>query len=285
MKYLGPTSNSRLNEAVAFVFLAVGLFLFISLVSYHPFDPSFNTSTSALRVENLTGLLGAYISDLMLQVFGLAAYAIPALIMLLGWAWIRSLSIDSPGVKILGGVMFTAATGAAFGLTTWHPIPGGIGAGGMAGSLVADALLASMNLTGALLCTAACWIVSVYLVSKFEVAMLASWLSGPAAWMKSLGRATARMFARFSDWRAERARMALLRRKAARLKPEVPLTGPKFPEPITMLPRSIPIQRLLRRPRKQSSTISRSERWSTPRSCRPPLHQRPHPFRSAGKSR
>ena len=90
MKYLGPTSHPRLNEAVAVVFLFAGLFVFISLVSYNPFDPSWNTVTGAAKVVNLTGRVGALISDFLLQTLGLGAYALPVLILLLGWQWIRS---------------------------------------------------------------------------------------------------------------------------------------------------------------------------------------------------
>ena len=90
MRLLGPTSHRRLNEAGAVVFLYVGLFVLISLASYHPFDPSWNTVTELVKPANLTGRLGAVVSDWLLQSLGLAAYAIPALILMLGWKWIRS---------------------------------------------------------------------------------------------------------------------------------------------------------------------------------------------------
>ena len=60
MKYLGPTRHPRLNEAVAVVFLLAGLFVFFSLASYHPFDPSLNTASAPVQPVNLTGLAGAY---------------------------------------------------------------------------------------------------------------------------------------------------------------------------------------------------------------------------------
>ena len=43
MRFLGPTRHARLNEAGAVAFLIAGLFLFFSLVSYYPLDPSWNT--------------------------------------------------------------------------------------------------------------------------------------------------------------------------------------------------------------------------------------------------
>src|SRR5579871_5732215 len=76
MKFLGPTSQPRLNEAAGFVFLAIALFFLISLISYHPLDPSLNTSTSSPKVANLAGPAGSYLSDFLLQSFGIAAYLI-----------------------------------------------------------------------------------------------------------------------------------------------------------------------------------------------------------------
>jgi S-DNA-T family DNA segregation ATPase FtsK/SpoIIIE len=231
MKYLGPTSHPRLNEAVAFVFLAIGLTVFISLISYYPLDPSFNTVTGAAKVSNLIGRFGASISDLLLQCFGLAAYAIPALILMLGYKWIRSSAIESPWTKILGGAMLICSTGAAFGLTTWRPISGQIQAGGMAGSIVADYLISVMNLTGAFLLTAVCWIVSIYLVSTFEVSMLAGWFRRPVEGLRSLWNGCSNMVSRFNAWQTERARMRMLRRKAAKLKPERAENSGPQPQP------------------------------------------------------
>ncbi len=116
MKFLGPTRHTRLNEAVAVVFLFAGLFVLLSLVSYHPFDPSWNSATGLVKPGNLTGRVGAAISDFLLQTLGLAAYTVPLLILLLGWKWVRSSTIEAPWIKLMGGLMLVAATCTAFGL-------------------------------------------------------------------------------------------------------------------------------------------------------------------------
>ena len=73
MSYLGPTRHPRLNEAIAVVYLFTGLFVFISLASYYPFDPSMNTASGALKPVNLTGRAGAYLADFFLQTLGFGA--------------------------------------------------------------------------------------------------------------------------------------------------------------------------------------------------------------------
>jgi DNA segregation ATPase FtsK/SpoIIIE, S-DNA-T family len=212
MKYLGPTRHSRLNEAIAVVFLFAGLFGFLSLASYHAFDPSLNTASAPAQPVNLTGLVGAYFADFFLQVLGLGAYAVPILILVLGWNWIRSAPIPAPLVKIAGAGLLLASTCALLGMiSSWRPIAGMIPAGGLAGSVLADALAGAMNTTGAVLASLACWIVSLYLVSAFEIKHLLGWLRYPMQWISA-------MASRFAAWREERARRARLRAQARALK-------------------------------------------------------------------
>src|SRR5580658_2022924 len=195
MKYLGPTRHARLNEAVAVVFLFVGLFVFFSLASYHAFDPSLNTASEPVKPVNLTGMAGAYFADFFVQALGLGAYSIPVLILILGWMWIRSAEIDSSGIKIGGGFLLVASTCCALGMIpNWRPIAGMIPAGGLVGSVLADAMVGAMNLTGTILATVACWIVSLYLVSTFEMAHVLLWFRRPWHWiMAGVGR--------FRHWR------------------------------------------------------------------------------------
>jgi S-DNA-T family DNA segregation ATPase FtsK/SpoIIIE len=214
MNYLGPTSRPRLNEAVAVVFLFAGLFLLISLVSFNPFDPSWNTATAATKPLNLMGRTGATLADFLLQAFGFAAYAIPVLTLLLGWSWVRSAPIHTPWAKLVGSGMLLSASCAAFGFsTTWRPIADTLPAGGVVGGILADVLVGSMNLTGAAMFTGVCWILGLYLVSTFEMSKLAKWFGAPASYF---GKMLHRMFAGMFDgaqggwqkWREARGRIA-----------------------------------------------------------------------------
>jgi DNA segregation ATPase FtsK/SpoIIIE, S-DNA-T family len=217
MNFLGPTTRPRLNEAAAVVFLFVGLFLLISLVSYNPFDPSWNTATSVAKPLNLMGKTGAGLADVLLQTFGFAAYAIPILTLLLGWSWVRSSPIHTPWAKLAGSVMLVSASCAALGFgTTWRPIADSLPAGGVVGGILAEALMASMNLTGAAMFAGVCWILGLYLVSTFEMSKLAKWFGAPAAFF---GRIFGKMFTAmfhgprggWQKWREARGRVAKVR--------------------------------------------------------------------------
>jgi S-DNA-T family DNA segregation ATPase FtsK/SpoIIIE len=202
MNILGPTRYARLNEAAAIVFLLAGLFVLLSLVSYNYEDPSWNTATGVAQAHNLTGPIGAKLADFVLQLFGLSAYSLPAFAVLLGWKWIRSSPIEAPLIKIGGAAALIASVCTGFALgPAWRPVGGVIPAGGLLGGIIAEYLIQNLNITGALILTAACAIVSIYVLTTFSMAKLGGWLRGPLGWWD-------RRLDRFRAWRSERARVA-----------------------------------------------------------------------------
>ncbi|MBV8842927.1 MAG: DNA translocase FtsK 4TM domain-containing protein [Bryobacterales bacterium] len=226
MNYLGPTRHPRLNEAIAVVYLFAGLFIFLSLASYHPFDPSLNTASGLSKPVNLTGRAGAYFADFFLQTLGLAAYSIPFFMWAIGWKWLRSRPIGSAWAKVLGALMLmcSSCTGLALLLPEWRPIAHMIPAGGLLGVLAAGSLSASLNLIGAVIATAACWILSLYLVSRFEMARLPVWFRAPLGWWR-------RFSARVAAWREERVRQAHMRAQARILKKKLESEKTSAPKP------------------------------------------------------
>jgi S-DNA-T family DNA segregation ATPase FtsK/SpoIIIE len=206
MRFLNPTQYHRFNEAVGFLLLLAGLALGLSLASYNPADPSWNTATGVLRTSNLMGPAGAYFSDFALQVFGLSAYLLPIFVWLIGWRWVRSKPIESPWVKVIGAAALWLAVASACGLAqSWRPLRG-LPASGIAGLVVADFLISVMNPMGAAITTAAWAIIALYLISKFEVALLGRWFAGPIARFRSLE-------ARLRSWSNSRRERALERAK------------------------------------------------------------------------
>jgi S-DNA-T family DNA segregation ATPase FtsK/SpoIIIE len=209
MKLLGPTEHPRLNEAASVVYAASAILLTLSLVSYRGEDPSLNSSTGA-RPLNWIGFPGSYTADAVFQLFGAMAFVFPVLLGLLAWKWLRSKPIQAQGVKVFGWVMLVGSASALVSMKTgWRLFHDAVPAGGMSGLLLADFLVRTMNLTGAMILTATCLTVSLYLVSSFSMTKLAHWFQGPMARLARIG-------ARWSAWRAKRrAAMAEKKRKLA----------------------------------------------------------------------
>jgi S-DNA-T family DNA segregation ATPase FtsK/SpoIIIE len=193
MKLLSPTQHIRLNEVIGFLLLLAGLTLLLSLVSYHTQDPSLNTASSAHPL-NLVGYPGSYLADLFYQSFGATALLFPLLTFLLSWKWIRSEAFDAGGVKIVGAVLLTLATSAVLSFLPWQLYGGTIRIGGVMGLLLANYLVDSLNVAGALMVTVTAVVISLYLVSTFTLALVGKWFAAPVMWLER--RADA-----WSEWR------------------------------------------------------------------------------------
>ena len=66
----------RLIEIFGIIVLCLGIFIFISLISYSPSDPNFIFSDNT-EIKNLLGFQGSYVSDFLFQSLGLVSFLIP----------------------------------------------------------------------------------------------------------------------------------------------------------------------------------------------------------------
>ena len=67
-------------------------------------------------MHNWAGVVGATISDLLLQVEGVTALWFPVLLGMLGFSWMRSRPAGSPGAKLVGGALILLFGPAIFAL-------------------------------------------------------------------------------------------------------------------------------------------------------------------------
>ncbi len=89
----------RMMEIVGVATAAFGLALMIALFTYSPGDPSLNHAT-ARPPNNLLGLPGAYISDLLLQTFGLAIILAPVAFITWGVRMVRTHHLGFFGLRL-----------------------------------------------------------------------------------------------------------------------------------------------------------------------------------------
>jgi S-DNA-T family DNA segregation ATPase FtsK/SpoIIIE len=184
--------------------------LWLSLLSYHSQDASWNTASREASPQNLAGYVGSYLADLALQAFGLAAFAVPLLLVVLAWKWIRSERLGAPIAKAVGFTLFLLSACTALSLVPeWSVFEGTVPAGGLAGMLLAEYLRAAMNVAGAAVATATCLIVSVYMVSAFSLSKLEGWLSGPLHILRAVAE-------RWHSWQEERHQRKLERSRSRR---------------------------------------------------------------------
>ena len=198
-----PTGNRRLNELIGFLMCVSALLLFLALVSYSPLDPSWNSAsvlTGSHAARNWIGVVGAYTADAMLQFFGIGAFLLVIFPAMLGVRWFRSMKVQSPLAKSLGGiwlVMFIPAMLALLpGQLRWaHVIP----IEGLLGRVIGDFLIHYLNIVGAYIVCGTILAVSLYLSTAFSFSAIQLWAPTRFAFVTAL-------WDRYKDWQQERAR-------------------------------------------------------------------------------
>ncbi|HET7103699.1 MAG TPA: DNA translocase FtsK, partial [Terracidiphilus sp.] len=198
---LSPTRSRALNVFLGLVLAMVTALLFLSLATYHAADPSLDTATQAAphAVHNWIGLFGAFLSDLLLQTFGIAAFLLPFWLGGLSWSWMHSRSEGSVRLRWIGVVISLVFVPAAFGLLPWHwhwmhAVP----VGGVIGSLVSGVLITYLNVEGAWLVAGALAIAGVYLASAVSFWTVKTFLED--RWIQLMA-----LRDRWRNWREVRA--------------------------------------------------------------------------------
>jgi S-DNA-T family DNA segregation ATPase FtsK/SpoIIIE len=198
-----PTRNRRLNELIGFLMCVSALLLFLALASYSPLDPSWNSAsvlTGSHAARNWIGVVGAFTADMLLQFFGVGAFLLVIFPTMLGMRWFRSLQVQSPLAKSLGGiwlVMFIPAMLALLpGHLRWmHVIP----IEGLLGRVVGDVLIHYLNLVGAYIVCGTVLAVALYLSTAFSFSAIQLWAPTRFAFVTALWN-------RYKDWQGERAK-------------------------------------------------------------------------------
>jgi DNA segregation ATPase FtsK/SpoIIIE, S-DNA-T family len=198
-----PTGNRRLNELVGFLMCVSALLLFLALASYSPLDPSWNSAsvlTGSHAARNWIGVVGAFTADMMLQFFGIGAFLLVIFPSMLGTRWFRSLKVQSPLAKSLGGiwlVMFVPALLALLpGHLRWmHVIP----IEGLLGRVVGDVLIHYLNLVGAYIVCGSVLAVALYLSTAFSFSSIQLWAPTRFAFITALWN-------RYKDRQGERTK-------------------------------------------------------------------------------
>jgi len=94
------------KDGLALLFLALGIFLTVALVSFHQMDPSWSAFQSGGGpVQNWGGRVGAVLSDLLLQLFGIGALGFPFLCLAISYWIFRGEGIAAHWVRAAGGLL------------------------------------------------------------------------------------------------------------------------------------------------------------------------------------
>ncbi|MBE0612738.1 MAG: DNA translocase FtsK 4TM domain-containing protein [Burkholderiales bacterium] len=147
-----------LRESKWFALLALALYLLLILLTFDKSDPGWFHSTAEATSRNAGGRAGAWLSELLLYLFGVSAYWLVALLAYIVIAGYRRLDgsslLDKRSllVALAGFALLIAASSGVEALrfyTLKATLP--LAPGGMLGAVISASLAATMGFTGATL--------------------------------------------------------------------------------------------------------------------------------------
>jgi S-DNA-T family DNA segregation ATPase FtsK/SpoIIIE len=148
----------RLREGLFLLMVACAIFLLISLATYHANDSGWSSTGSHKQVANWGGQVGAYISGLLLELFGLVAWLFPILIILSSWPRKESQKKNDVIKKshewIAKSIGWVFTVSSACALVSFYFIPVShlpAASGGIIGDLLGTGLSILFNKTGSTL--------------------------------------------------------------------------------------------------------------------------------------
>lgn len=161
----------RFKELYGLLFLAIGVFFGLCLISYNPIDPALNSASNIPEISNFGGAVGAYLADILFTIFGVSAYVLSALFLFLSVMQFmgRVIRIRWPEL-IAYSVLLVAASGILhlrfeFVEVAGQPISGG----GLAGSLLGDILRKYLNKSGAYIAASALFAITFFYATHISV--------------------------------------------------------------------------------------------------------------------
>ncbi len=179
-----------LREGALLILGALATYLLVSLTSYHAADPGWSHSSTVTDIHNAGGVVGAWLADILLYLFGYLAYLLPVMVAYSGWLVYKGRTptggIDLHVLSIRwSGFLLTVGTGCGLAALESGAGPGALpaGAGGVLGSVIelglvnlfsqvgATLFLLALFLTGVTLFTGLSWFVVMDFTGKHSLAL------------------------------------------------------------------------------------------------------------------
>ncbi|KRG70678.1 DNA translocase FtsK [Pseudoxanthomonas dokdonensis] len=166
--------RQRLWRDLALIVIApVLLYLFASLLSFSPDDPSWSQSGSLTApIHNWGGRVGAYLSDMLLYLCGYVAFVLPVILGAIAWVALFGMDSDGdgepdlgPALRLVGMVGFLISASGLLYVRGVSAASFSAGPGGILGTLVGKSLLRGFGELGGNLFLLALFLVSVTLAT------------------------------------------------------------------------------------------------------------------------
>ena len=185
------TAHVLIRDFFGVVALAFTVFGFMALMTFSSTDPTFNKSVSDGNVINSGGMVGAYLSDGLILIFGSGSFFVPVITAVIGWILIRGKESQNWLLILGSGVLFLVGFCSLLAIQfDVDPFFGKvIPVGGLIGDGLGGFLVTWLNPSGAVLTLLTVVFISFMVMTRLEVNTLLKTLGkffsvgGSALWL------------------------------------------------------------------------------------------------------
>ncbi len=215
------------REITGIILFFLVIFTLISLISYHPADPSLNNVGGSGPIHNLFGAVGAQVAGLLVGLFGLGAFWIPLLLLLASVHFFVKNRSEALASMVSGALLLIIATGCllSFKQDSYQIFGRSFSSGGIVGILLGSLLVKYTGATGAVIITTVFWLIGFILSTGFSLVAF-----GRRCYVAAMATA-GHLETPVVKWKERRAkaRRRVRRLKAARreAKPKIKIKAPK----------------------------------------------------------
>lgn len=153
-----------------FLFFLV-IFTLISLLSYSPADPTLGNPGAGDEIHNLFGVIGAFVSGVLIVLFGLGAFWIPLLFLFSSIQFFGNRSGKAAILTAVGSLLLVSSTGSLLSFYREHYVlfDRAFSSGGLIGIPLKNFLVKYSNTAGGFIILLMVWIIGFILATGFSL--------------------------------------------------------------------------------------------------------------------
>lgn len=180
LKYV--SGGRRFYEALLIAAALFAIYLMVALVSFDAADPSWSQTAWHEPIKNFCGKTGAWLADTLFFVFGVLAYVVPPLILILCWYAYRKTDKQgytdyfSVALRLIGLLALVLASCGLASLNADDLYY--FSSGGVIGSLLSNAFIPTLGAVGGTLALMAIWAMGLTLFSGWSWLNIAEKIGG-----------------------------------------------------------------------------------------------------------
>lgn len=174
------TDNKRIREIKGVICLAVAVFLLLTILSYHPQDPSFTHFVAEGKtINNFTGTVGSYSADSLIRLLGISSFLLPLIFLFCSFQYFLKPAFTFTKSNFFGiiffAVSFAGLMAATISTINYHGES--LKIGGLIGAVVVQFLLNYFNIVGTYILLILILIISLLFLIEFSLVTAAEKIS------------------------------------------------------------------------------------------------------------